>query len=51
MLLLITTMICKDKDKNLSVKQFLGRIQPYLSNMINNYKAQEKNGEFAQVIK
>ena len=42
----------KDKDKNLSVKEFLDRIKPYLSDMINSHKAQEKkNGEFIQVIK
>ena len=32
----------KDKDKNLSVKEFLNRIKPYLSDMINNHKAQRK---------
>ena len=41
----------KDKDKNLSVKKFLDRIKPYLINMINNHKVQEKNGEFIQTIK
>ena len=32
----------KDKDKNLSVKRFLERIKPYLSDIINNHKAQGK---------
>ena len=32
----------KEKDKNLSVKEFLNRIKPYLSDMINNHKAQGK---------
>ena len=32
----------KDKDKNLSVKEFLDRIKPYLNDMINNHKAQGK---------
>ena len=32
----------KDKDKNLSVNKFLNRIKPYISNMINNHKAQGK---------
>ena len=42
----------KDKDKNRSVKEFIDRIKSYLSNMINNHKAQEKkNGEFLQIIK
>ena len=41
----------KDKDKDLSVKKFLDKIKPYLSDMINNHKAQEKNGEFILLIK
>ena len=32
----------KDKDKILSVKEFLDRIKPYLSDMINSHKAQGK---------
>ena len=32
----------KNKDTNLSVKEFLDRIKPYLSNMMNNHKTQEK---------
>ena len=32
----------KDEDKNLSVKECLDRIKPYLSDMINNHKDQEK---------
>ena len=32
----------KGKDKHLSVKEFLDRIKPYLSDMINNHKAQRK---------
>ena len=32
----------KDKDKNLSVKEFLKRIKPYLNDMINDHKAQGK---------
>ena len=31
----------KDKDKNLSVKEFIDRIKPYLIDMINNHKSQE----------
>ena len=29
----------KGNDKNLSVKEFINRIKPYLSDMINNHKA------------
>ena len=32
----------KDKDKNLSVKEFLNRTKPYLSDNINYHKAQGK---------
>ena len=32
----------KGRDKNLSVKRFLERIKPYLSDIINNLKAQGK---------
>ena len=39
------------KDKNLSIEKYIDRIKPYLSDMINNHKAQEKNHEFIQVIK
>ena len=31
-----------DKDKNLSVKEYIHVIRPYLSDMINNHKAQGK---------
>ena len=30
------------KDKNLSIKKYLDKIKPYLSNMINNHKTQRK---------
>ena len=30
----------EDKDKNLSVKKYLNRIKPYLSDIINNHKTQ-----------
>ena len=30
------------KDKNLSIKKYLDRIKPYLSDIINNYKTQGK---------
>ena len=30
----------KGKNKNLSVKEYLDRIKPYLSDMINNYKTE-----------
>ena len=42
---------CESKDKNLSIKGYLDKIKSYLSDMINNDKAQEKNGEFILVIK
>ena len=41
----------ESKDKNLSIKGYLDKIKSYLSDMINNDKAQEKNGEFILVIK
>ena len=31
-----------DKDKSLSVKEYLNKIRPYLSNMINDLKTQSK---------
>ena len=34
----------EDKDKNLSVKEYLDVIKPYLHDIINNYKAQGKWG-------
>ena len=40
----------KDKDKNISIKEFLNRIKPYLSNIINNHKAQGKKWKFIQAI-
>ena len=33
-----------DKDKNLSVKEYIDVIRPYLSDVINNHKAQGKWG-------
>ena len=33
----------RDKDKILSVKQYLFKIIPYLSDLINIYKANENN--------
>ena len=38
-----------DKDKNLSVKQYLYKIMPYLSDLINEHKAigsNSMNGKF-----
>ena len=32
----------KDKDKNLSIKEYLYMIRPYLSDIINNHKTQGK---------
>ena len=32
-----------DKDKKLSVKQYLYKSMPYLSDLINQYKANESN--------
>ena len=32
----------KDKDKNLSIKEYLHMIRPYLSDIINNLKSQGK---------
>ena len=32
-----------DKGKNLSIKQYLDTIRPYLSDIINNYKTQRKH--------
>ena len=31
-----------DKGKNLSIKKYLDMIKPYLSDIINNHKIQEK---------
>ena len=39
-----------DKDKSLSFKEYIDVIRPYLSDIINNHKAQE-NGEFIPEIK
>ena len=39
------------KDKNLSIKKYLDKIKPYLNDMINNHKAQGKNGELIHAIK
>ena len=36
------SMGCKDKDKNLLIKEYLDKIKPYLSDMIDNHKAQGK---------
>ena len=36
------SMGCKDKDKNLLIKEYLNKIKPYLSDMIDNHKAQGK---------
>ena len=31
-----------DEDKNLSVKEYVDIIRPYLSNVVNNHKTQEE---------
>ena len=36
------SMRSKDKDKNLSIKEYIDVIRPYLSDIINNHKTQEK---------
>ena len=45
MMLLIAIILNKsrgDKDKTLSIKEYLNMIKPYLSNKINNHKTQGK---------
>ena len=39
------------KDKDLLVEKYLDKIKPYLSDMVDNHKLKEKNGEFILVIK
>ena len=31
-----------DKDKNLSIKEYIDVMRPYLSDIINNHKTQER---------
>ena len=50
-LLIITVQYESIGSINLSIKEYPDKIKPYLSDMINNHKAQgNKNGEFIQAI-